>query len=216
MLCFLVTSFLRLTFLPYYRRNTLKSPNGGHAEQQALLFGTVGLHRKHLPDFRYLGVADTKIADTKSQSYREPFLKKVISQQRTHLRDTKTKSNATEISLFSQQIQRATLSIFLAYISLALPISCNLFVMHFETFVAPQNMQLTGTSNQKLYHINCKTLRSTSHGLTRPIFAQIDFCEINFRGFCGVFWGFFCKSLKICLCEYTNGKFLPRLFISVA
>ena len=121
----------------------------------------------------------------------EPFLKKVISQWRTHLRDTKTKSNATEISLFSQQIQLATLSIFLAYISLALPISCNLFVMHFETFVAPQNMQLTGTSNQKLYHINCKTLGSTSHGLTRPIFSQIDFCEINFRGFCEVFWGFF-------------------------
>ena len=149
-------------------------------------------------------------------SHTEPFLKKVISQQRTHLRDTKTKSNATEISLFSQQIQLATLSIFFSLISLALPVSCNLFVMHFETFVAPQNMQLTGTSNQKLYHINCKTLRSTSHGLTRPIFAQIDFCEINFRGFCGVFWGFFCKSLKICLCEYTNGKFLPRLFISVA
>ena len=93
----------------------------------------------------------------------ESFFKKVTSQQRAHLRDIKTAPNAIEISLFKQYIQLATLRIFLSYISLAFLISCKFFinllylVIHFNAFVAPQNMQLTGTTNQKLHHINCKT-----------------------------------------------------------
>ena len=121
----------------------------------------------------------------------KPFFKKVSSQQQAHLRDIKTASNAIEISLFRQYIQLATLSIFLTYVSLAFLISCKFginllyLVIHFKDLCSSIEYVVNRYYQSKTTSYK---LQNTSHGLTRLIFAQVSFCEINFWGFCGVFF----------------------------